>query len=463
MAVVSQEWDVDESALTDACPYQPQEAKKPLCPWLNPDKSGVLTGVAYRTPSDEPEERVAEPMSGKRAKGAGPGPHLWRTLPLTGAALLALCLATQAAQAVTIELKDVASDRIERQRAAAEGSLPLPGTPDLARLDERLAEKGVKLGSPVLLRAFKSESEFEVWIRKDDTFVLFATYPVCHWSGTLGPKLTEGDKQTPEGFYTVTRHQIRHVGRWPRSLNLGFPNAFDRSLARTGSYILVHGGCSSVGCFAMTNSVMEEVYQITEQALLGGQTHVPVHVFPFRMNEANLASQAQSPWKDFWANLKEGYDAFEATRRPPRVSVCENRYRFTDSALEEGAVPGPLAVCGETLAALEALDQLSSNALFQLSRELNPRVPSPRSLPGDNWRHAREANLSARAAARLAERRPPLTTPLIAAAIRSTPAPCSISRASCRKFMASPANRAKIAAAGGVRRFRQAARNSQYR
>ena len=137
-----------------------------------------------------------------------------------GACLLALA-GVDPARAVTIELKDVASDRIERQRAAAEGSLPLPGTPDLARLNERFAEKGVKPGSAILLRAFKSESEFEVWIRKDESFVLFATYPVCNWSGTLGPKIREGDKQTPEGFYTVTRAQMRHVGRWPRSLNLG--------------------------------------------------------------------------------------------------------------------------------------------------------------------------------------------------------------------------------------------------
>ena len=198
--------------------------------------------------------------------------------PVLGArgSLLGLALAGSLvagpALAVSIELKDVASDRLERQRAAAEGNLPLPGTPDLSRLTERLAEKGLKLGSPVLLRAFKSESEFEVWVRKDANYVLFATYPVCHWSGTLGPKLREGDKQTPEGFYTVTRAQMRHVGRWPRSLNLGFPNVYDKVLARNGSNILVHGGCSSVGCFAMTNAVIEEIYLFTEQAVSGGQT-----------------------------------------------------------------------------------------------------------------------------------------------------------------------------------------------
>ncbi|MBX9925087.1 MAG: murein L,D-transpeptidase [Hyphomicrobiaceae bacterium] len=379
------------------------------------------------------------------------------TLCVTGSAILAL---TSAAQAVSIELKDVASDRIERQRAAAEGSLPLPGTPDLARLNDRLAEKGLKLGSPILLRAFKSESEFEVWIRKDDTFVLFATYPVCHWSGTLGPKLTEGDKQTPEGFYTVTRHQIRHIGRWPRSLNLGFPNAYDRSLARTGSHILVHGGCSSVGCFAMTNSVMEEIYHITEQALGGGQIHLPVHVYPFRMTEANLASQKASPWFEFWTNLKEGSDLFEATRRPPRVATCDGRYRFTDSALEEGASGSPLAVCGETLAALETLGRLSPSAQAQISLLANPPVVSVRSLPQHRPRHLRAAILSARAAARQPVQ--PLL-PEAATAMLPIPAPCSMQRASCRKFMASSANRAKVAAAAQNRRVRQASRSQSVR
>ncbi len=383
-------------------------------------------------------------------------------LAMTLLACVSLANLQSPALAVSIELKDVAADRIERQRAAAEGSLPLPGTPDLARLTDRLTEKGLKLGSPILLRAFKSESEFEVWIRKDETFVLFATYPVCHWSGTLGPKLNEGDRQTPEGFYTVTRHQIRHVGRWPRSLNLGFPNAFDRSLARTGSHILVHGGCSSVGCFAMTDSVMAEIYQLTEQALAGGQVHLPVHVFPFRMTQANLASQKSSPWHDFWSNMKDGYDLFDDTRRPPRVATCDGRYRFTDSALEEGASNGPLAVCGETLAALETLGRLSSSAQARISLLGNPPVASVRSLPQHRLRHLSAAIQNARAAARQLARRQPLPN-LATTAMMPIPAPCSMQRASCRKFMASSANRAKVIAAAQTRSVRQASRSQSVR
>jgi murein L,D-transpeptidase YafK len=255
------------------------------------------------------------------------------------AAWAVLSLATAASQpaaAITIELKDVAPDRIERQRRANEGALPLPGTPNAAAFDQRLAEHGLKPGMPLLIRVFKEESELEIWMKRDEAYVLFATYPVCHWSGTLGPKLSEGDKQTPEGFYTVTGRQLHRIGRWPKALNLGFPNAFDKVHARTGSYILVHGGCSSVGCFAMTNTVIEEIFDLATKAIRGGQAHVPVHVFPFRLTEAKLARHASSPWRDFWMDLKQGYDSFERTRMPPRVSVCEGRYHVADASESEG-------------------------------------------------------------------------------------------------------------------------------
>ncbi len=134
------------------------------------------------------------------------------------------------ARALTIELNDVAADRIERQRAAAVGALPLPGTPNVAVLQERLRDKGVSLAEPILIRIFKAESELEIWKQKGDAYVLFATYPICHWSGTIGPKLRDGDRQAPEGFYTVTRSQTRHVGRWPKSLDIGYPE-YPRSIA----------------------------------------------------------------------------------------------------------------------------------------------------------------------------------------------------------------------------------------
>lgn len=266
------------------------------------------------------------------------------------------------ARALTIELNDVAADRIERQRAAAVGALPLPGTPNVAVLQERLRDKGVSLAEPILIRIFKAESELEIWKQKGDSYVLFATYPICHWSGTIGPKLRDGDRQAPEGFYTVTRSQTRHVGRWPKSLDIGYPNILEQSQARTGSSILIHGGCSSIGCFAMTNPVSDEIHQMTVAAIESGEQIVPVHVFPFRMTDKNMAAQESSPWKAFWTNLKEGYDMFERTKRPATISVCGGRYIFRETRADESA--GPLEACGPTLTAIREQDQWLSNVPY---------------------------------------------------------------------------------------------------
>lgn len=263
------------------------------------------------------------------------------------AASIALTITTAApANAFRIELKDVAPDRIERQRAEAIGQLPLPGTPNVAQLSERLADKGLTAGSAVFIRVFKAESELEIWMQKGERFEHFATYPICHWSGTLGPKVSEGDKQSPEGVYTVTQRQLHMIGRHPRSLNLGFPNALDRQFQRTGSYILIHGGCGSVGCFAMTNPVIEEIFSLAQAALKNGQEAIHVHAFPFRMTEDNMRAFALHEWYDFWRNLKDVYDNFEQSKRLARVSVCEGRYWVDSGGDKEVASHGPLAVCG---------------------------------------------------------------------------------------------------------------------
>ena len=204
-------------------------------------------------------------------------------------------------------------------------AVPQTALPGIDR-SARLSEKGLASGNPVMIRIFKAESELELWMQKDDRFELFATYSICKWSGKLGPKQHEGDRQAPEGMYAVGMPQIHRKGRWPRALNIGYPNAFDRAMDRTGSYILVHGGCSSTGCFAMTNQQMEEIYRLSEEALKQGQTHIPIHVFPFRMTETNLKAYSDSRWQSFWRNLKDAYDVFERTRVPPQVSVCGKRY-----------------------------------------------------------------------------------------------------------------------------------------
>jgi murein L,D-transpeptidase YafK len=364
------------------------------------------------------------------------------------AALAAWPILALPAHAITIEIDDVAPDRVERQRAFAEGALPLAGTPDLGQLADRLAQKGLRSGAALFIRVFKSESELELWMEKDGRYELFATYPICHWAGTIGPKLREGDRQNPEGFYSVGPRQLHRIGRWPRSLNIGFPNTFDRAHGRTGSYILVHGGCSSVGCFAMTNAVMAEIFALTEAALRAGQPRVDVHVFPFRMTEANLAAQSGSPWLDFWRNLKEGYDAFEDTRLPPRIGICDRRYVVETQRPGEVGVEGPLASCGASRA---ALIEPSSRSLAALPPGWPPSpAPSPatQETPPSPTRSAwsgrplpplpslAEQSLLLPARASRLQRAPRLAAMGRAAPPpTAVPPPCNTGLASCRKFL----------------------------
>lgn len=240
----------------------------------------------------------------------------------------------------------ISAERSRRFAIAKRGDT-LPGTPDLSALSSRLGAHGLTLGSPVFIRIFKREFELELWMKRDDRYHRFAVYPICRWSGLLGPKLEEGDAQSPEGFYTIDKRSLNPQSRWHRAFNLGFPNALDRAHGRTGSFLMVHGGCSSVGCYAMTNGVIDELWLLVESALRKGQQRIHVHVFPFRLSEDNLAARQTSRWARFWSDLKPGYDAFEATQLPPRVSVCDGRYRVAQ-AEDDRAPPGPVEVrCDE--------------------------------------------------------------------------------------------------------------------
>lgn len=386
-----------------------------------------------------------------RAERSTLTPCLWDLWAGAMACATALFILASTAQAVTIELKDAAPERIENQRNHAAGEAALPGTPDIGAFAERLEASGQKVGNPILIRIFKSEAELEIWMQKDGAaYERFATYPVCNWSGSLGPKLAEGDKQTPEGFYTITRRQLHRVGRWPRSLNLGFPNVYDKSLARTGSYILVHGGCSSVGCFAMTNPVIEEIYRLTQTAIIKGQQHIPVHVFPFRMTEANLKKHASSEWQGFWQNLKEGFDSFEETRFPPSVRVCNGRYHFDRIAPGEVGAPSPLKPCGETIAAVQALEEFYAHAkshplLSQI--DFKTRMPAwtsaasavPAHLSGAFEIYQDAMQTLARAVAENAKLPPAQRMRprmLAKAVVTSYQYRCNPSLASCRRFIA---------------------------
>ena len=192
-----------------------------------------------------------------------------------------------------------------------------------------LAAKGMSAGSPLLVRIFKDEAELEVWKeRGDGVYSLFKTYQICAWSGELGPKLKEGDRQAPEGFYAIAPGQMHPNSQYYLAFNLGYPNAYDRSYGRTGTFLMVHGECSSAGCYAMTNPQIEEIYALARESFNGGQSTFQVHAFPFRMTDEKMARYKGHQWYGFWENIKEGYDYFEAARVLPKVGVKNKRYVF---------------------------------------------------------------------------------------------------------------------------------------
>ena len=196
-----------------------------------------------------------------------------------------------------------------------------------------LQQKGVNLGAPLYIRIFKLEAEMEVWMQKaSGDYVLFRSYSICNWSGDVGPKMREGDKQAPEGFYIVTARQMNPNSEHYLSFNIGFPNAYDRAHGYTGSYLMVHGGCRSSGCYAITDEAIQELYILAREAFTKGQREFPVHAFPFKMTQEAMTFRAGHKWDSFWQNLREGYDAFEKSKRPPIVGVKNKRYVFFNDA-----------------------------------------------------------------------------------------------------------------------------------
>lgn len=198
----------------------------------------------------------------------------------------------------------------------------------LPKLNDELAAKGAKLGAASFIRVFKESKELELWLRTGRNWTLFRTYPIAVFSGNPGPKTREGDRQAPEGFYGVSAGKLNPNSKYHLSFDIGYPNAYDRHHERTGSLIMIHGDEVSIGCFAMTDPVIEEIYLIVEAALKAVQKEVPMHVFPFRMTEGRLAEVADSPWITFWRELQKGYDWFEAKREPPTTKVEKGRHVF---------------------------------------------------------------------------------------------------------------------------------------
>ena len=193
-------------------------------------------------------------------------------------------------------------------------------------LEKRLEDLHAMMGDPVYIRIFKEASLLEVWIRSGVEYKLLKNYFICAYSGALGPKEKEGDRQAPEGFYKVRKEHLNPNSKFHLSFNLGYPNAYDKAHKRTGSFLMVHGNCVSIGCYAMTDDKIEEIYALVESTLKKGQKYVPVHIYPFKMTKENMALHSENKWIDFWMNLKEGYDYFETEKLPPQIEVKNGHY-----------------------------------------------------------------------------------------------------------------------------------------
>jgi murein L,D-transpeptidase YafK len=224
-------------------------------------------------------------------------------------------------------------------RTLLEHAISLPGSPRAEAaairvrpaLERDLAAQGLAFGAPAFVRIFKQEHELELWLASGDgSYALFRTWPICTFSGALGPKLRQGDGQSPEGFYRVALRQLNPTSRYHLAFNLGYPNAYDRAHARTGDFLMVHGSCVSIGCYAMGDDGIEEIYTLVAAALAGGQAAFEVHAFPFRFEGADDERFGDAQWGEFWRDLSAGYFAFERTHVPPRVAVVDGRYIVSD-------------------------------------------------------------------------------------------------------------------------------------
>ncbi len=210
---------------------------------------------------------------------------------------------------------------------------PLP-----ADIVKTMKTKGMTGASPIMVRIFKKENVVEVWkATNSGRYDLLKEYEICKWSGKLGPKFAEGDRQAPEGFYTINPWQMNPNSDYYLAFNLGYPNAFDQAHGRTGTHLMVHGACSSAGCYSMTDDRIEEIFSLAREALEGGQKSFQVQAYPFRMTPENMAEHQNDPHFEFWKMLKEGYDHFEITKAPPKVDVCDKRYVFNRIADGEKA------------------------------------------------------------------------------------------------------------------------------
>lgn len=280
------------------------------------------------------------------------------------AGLLMTALAVAGCTGSTLDMSNPAAEK------------PLP-----ARILTSMKAKGMNRNSPVMARIFKEEGKLEIWKQKTTgRYDMIASYDICKWSGKLGPKFTEGDRQAPEGFYTVRPTQMNPRSSYHLAFNIGYPNAYDRANGRTGSNLMVHGACSSSGCYSMSDEQIEQIYAFGRDAFRGGQTEFQIQAFPFRMTAANMARYRNDHNYEFWKMLKEGYDHFEITRIPPKVDVCEQRYVFNRTT-EGGATFSATAACPaftQPQSLVSAYQSYQSSYEAAFSSAIGGKTPAPK-------------------------------------------------------------------------------------
>ncbi|BEV45916.1 L,D-transpeptidase family protein [Afipia carboxidovorans] len=289
-------------------------------------------------------------------------------------------LMVSAALATSVLLAGCNGDTLSR---SAKANKPIP-----EKLLSEMEAKNMDKGSPMLVRLFKQEAELEVWKQdRSGRFALLKTYPICRWSGDLGPKIREGDRQAPEGFYSITPAQMNPASAYYLSFNMGYPNAYDRAWGRTGSQLMVHGDCSSRGCYAMTDEQISEIYSLGRESFFGGQTAFQVQAYPFRMTPQNMARHRDNPNMAFWRMLKEGNDIFEVTRTEPKVDVCEKKYVF-DAEPVPGGRPLSFSPTGKcpayqlNPAVAEALQEKDRTDRSKLAELISRGAPVAKSRAG---------------------------------------------------------------------------------
>lgn len=260
------------------------------------------------------------------------------------------------------------------EEAAAEKPLPI-------ETQTHLKTRKISESAPLYIRIFKEESELEVWkARPDGRYLNIKTFPICTWSGALGPKTKLGDQMAPEGFYGLTRTSLNPTSKYHLALNIGYPNALDRALGRTGDFIMVHGNCASIGCFAMTDPLIEEIYAFVRETLDAGVETVPVHVFPFRMTDENMTRHTGHEAFSTWAPLKDAYDDFALSQEPPRIAMCGTHY-VVNAVTPMSA--GPAAACPARIGKLVSpISPRKAKKLALVNTPLVAEGPKTRT-PGD--------------------------------------------------------------------------------